>query len=109
MELGPAEARLSGEAADHSELPPATGPSSVGQGGRPGLPTHKAAKANRGPAGLSSRACLGGLTFLRSVEARELLILRHFGRNLTLAKAKVTSSVFTYIHVLGSPGGEEMC
>ena len=40
MELGPAEARLSGEAADDSELPPATVPSSVGQGGRPRLNTH---------------------------------------------------------------------
>ena len=53
-----AEARVSVEAADHSELPPAS--SSVGQRGRPGLPTHKAAKANRGPpAGLFSLACWG--------------------------------------------------
>ena len=88
MELGPAEARLSGEAADDSELPPATGPSSVGQGGRPRLPTPHTRLQRPTADQLVFPALLArGLTFLRSDEARDLLILRHFGRNLTFAKA----------------------
>ena len=78
---------------------PSVPPSVLSRPGRPSWAehTHKA-KANSGPAGLSSLG--GGLRYLCSDGGNNLEAFWC----LTFAGVQVTTRVFTYIHVLGRGG-----